>query len=136
MLKRISFCLFVVAALFMLNGCSNENPVSLNDLTTNNELALNVKTNLYSFALNAIKISNVYENSVDFNKESISVSIAVNSWAGGLVKVRILSGENIIYSKDVSDMSAITEKISGSPDKIEIMLVNFTGQTAVTIKGE
>lgn len=136
MFKRISSCFFIIAALFMLNGCSDENPLSLNDLAANNELALNVKTNLYSFALNAIKISNVYENSVDFNKESISISIAVNSWAGGLVKLRILSGENIIYSRDVSDMSAINEKISGSPDKIEIMLVNFTGQTAVTVKGE
>lgn len=135
MRKRISLFAGLILILFF-GSCSDDGFIDINDLASNNELSLNVKNNSYSFALNAIKASNLYENNVVFDKENLKISSAVNSWAGGTVKLVIYSGNNIIYSKTINGMAAVAETINGSPDKIEVTLLNFTGQTAISVIGE
>lgn len=135
MRKRISLFAWLILILFF-GGCSDDGFIDINDLASNNELSLNVKNNSYSFALNAIKASNLYENNVVFDKESLKISSAVNSWAGGSVKLVIYSGNNVIYSKTLNGMAAVAETINGSPDKIEVTLLSFTGQTAISVIGE
>ncbi len=134
-MKRSTSLISFVFLLLIFSSCKDKIGI-LDEGLVNNQEAVKISNDSFSFSVNAYSYSYDQQHTVVFSKSSVNVSVAINSLQAGTAELKIYSGGNVILSKQFQGQTAYNKTITGKPDKVSVKLTDFTGQVAINIEGQ
>ena len=135
--------LISLALLFVFISCDDDDPIVeitvpidlLDDVYDNIPVVVNTE-NSFTFTVAANQLDYTYDNNINFNKDTLVVTITLTNASSNNSSVQILDSENnFVFNESLNESKVLvnTELINLDSKRVKLELQDFSGQLTFVI---